>query len=82
MMSYTARVNYPGILVGVMLHLMCVAGMDASFVRYGLEVNGRRWEKPWIRFDDIAHGGTLAYDLGSSPDAAWGGCPGECTPVV
>ncbi|MGH7989703.1 MAG: GH92 family glycosyl hydrolase, partial [Limisphaerales bacterium] len=36
------------------------AADDAPYVQ-SLTVNGRAWNKPWMRFQNIAHGGTLAY---------------------
>jgi predicted alpha-1,2-mannosidase len=37
-----------------------------------LTVNGKAWNKPWIRFSDISHGGRLVYQLGATPNTKWG----------
>ena len=47
------------------------AARDAPYVR-GLAVDGRRWRKPWLRLGAVAHGGTLAFDLGKTPNVRWG----------
>ena len=41
------------------------AGKDAPYVQ-SLTLNGQPWNKPWIRYSDVSHGGTLVYDLGST----------------
>lgn len=55
------------------------AGDDAPYVQ-NLTVNGRPWNKPWIRFSDISHGGTLSYELGQTPNPVWGSKPGDAPP--
>ncbi|HTR80598.1 MAG TPA: GH92 family glycosyl hydrolase [Bacteroidota bacterium] len=37
-----------------------------------LKVNGKLWEKPWIRFSDIRKRGEIEYELGAAPDTSWG----------
>ena len=37
-----------------------------------LKLNGKSWNKPWIRYSDIKSGGKLVYDLGSTPNKQWG----------
>ncbi len=40
-------------------------GADANaFYVQGLMLNGRPTNKPWLRYSDISHGGTLVYTLG------------------
>lgn len=36
-----------------------------------LKVNGKPWNKPWIRHDEIAAGATLEFAMGSTP-SKWG----------
>lgn len=55
------------------------AGKDAPYVR-SLEVNGKKQQNPWIRFDDISKGGTLLYRLGRSPNKQWGSAPQDAPP--
>jgi predicted alpha-1,2-mannosidase len=58
------------------------AGKDAAYVQ-NLKVNGKTWNKPWIRYSDISRGGTLVYDLGSTANTHWGvqlaKAPPSCT---
>jgi len=43
------------------------AGKDSPYVQ-SLKVNGKTWNKPWIRFTDISNGGTMVYNLSSKPN--------------
>lgn len=58
------------------------ANGDARDVPYvqSLKVNGRTWNKPWIRFSDISGGGRLDYKLGASPNEKWGSDPADAPP--
>lgn len=47
------------------------AAQDAPYVQ-SLKVNGHTWKKPWVRLPQICHDGTLAYDLGTTPNKHWG----------
>ncbi len=55
------------------------AAKSAPYVQ-SLTVNGQTWNKPWLRYSDISHGGTLVYDLGASPDTNWGSDPSDAPP--
>jgi predicted alpha-1,2-mannosidase len=55
------------------------AGENAPYIQ-SLTVNGQTWNKPWIRFTDVSHGGTLVYNLGSTPDKNWGSAPADAPP--
>ncbi|HTR81088.1 MAG TPA: GH92 family glycosyl hydrolase [Bacteroidota bacterium] len=37
-----------------------------------VSVNGKEWNKPWIRFSDICKGGAIDFYLDSTPDPQWG----------
>jgi predicted alpha-1,2-mannosidase len=37
-----------------------------------LSVIGKAWDKPWLRFSEIANGGSLQFDLSAVPNTAWG----------
>jgi putative alpha-1,2-mannosidase len=54
-------------------------GPDAPYVQR-LTLNGRVWTKPWLRFADLAHGGSLAFELGSQPDLEWGAKAADAPP--
>lgn len=47
------------------------AAADAPYVQK-LTVNGQEWNKPWIRYVDICHGGTMDYEVSATPDSKWG----------
>jgi len=53
------RINAPG------------AGTNSPYVR-SLQVNGQNATKTWLPETFVEHGGTLDYDLGSSPDKSRG----------
>jgi predicted alpha-1,2-mannosidase len=55
------------------------AAPHAPYVQ-SLTVNGQTWNKPWIRYSDISHGGALDFDLGTSPDTNWGSAPDNAPP--
>ncbi len=57
------------------------AGKDAPYVQ-SLTVNGKVWNKPWIRYSDISHGGALIYDLSSAPNKNWGSAPDDAPPSL
>jgi len=47
------------------------AADNAPYVQ-SLAVNGQAWNAPWVRFGNLAHGGTLAFTMGTSPNTNWG----------
>lgn len=47
------------------------AAPDAPYV-HGVTVNGRAWAKPWTTYAQIASGPVTSFDLGTTPDKAWG----------
>ena len=50
------------------------AGEGAPYVQ-SLTVNGQASSAAWIRFANIANGGTLAYTMGTTPNTNWGSNP-------
>ncbi|HSX64970.1 MAG TPA: glycoside hydrolase family 92 protein, partial [Pseudoxanthomonas sp.] len=44
---------------------------DANVYVQSLKVNGRPWDRAWLRHDDIAKGGVLEFVMGSTP-STWG----------
>ncbi|HEV7735145.1 MAG TPA: GH92 family glycosyl hydrolase [Candidatus Binatia bacterium] len=38
----------------------------------GLRLNGRRYDRPWLRFEQLACGARLDFTLAATPDQRWG----------
>jgi predicted alpha-1,2-mannosidase len=55
------------------------AGPRAPYV-YSLTVDGRRWNRPWIRLAQLHAGTTLHYRLSRRPNAAWGAALRDAPP--
>ncbi len=55
------------------------AGKKSPYIQ-SLKVNGKTWNKPWIRFTDISNGGTMDYNLSSKPNKKWGSNPADAPP--
>jgi predicted alpha-1,2-mannosidase len=55
------------------------ASAQAYYVN-GLTVRGKAWNKPWLRFGDLAGGGTLSYDLSTIANQRWGADPSAVPP--
>ncbi|HXC35291.1 MAG TPA: GH92 family glycosyl hydrolase [Candidatus Acidoferrales bacterium] len=55
------------------------AGHDSPYVQ-SLSVNGKPWNKTWLRFSDINRDGTMTYDLSSTPNKSWGSDPADAPP--
>ena len=53
---------------------------DYSMYVTGLTVNGKTWNKPWIKFSDISNGGTLEYNLSSTADSSWAAAAVDAPP--
>ncbi|GJN67011.1 hypothetical protein PLICBS_001033 [Purpureocillium lilacinum] len=50
------------------LVVKATGGSEDKFYVQSLKVNGQRWKKSWLTWDDIfARGGTLEFELGSEP---------------
>jgi putative alpha-1,2-mannosidase len=45
-----------------------------------VSVNGQAWNKPWLRFADISHGGALVFDLSTNANTKWGSDPVAAPP--
>ena len=46
-------------------------GPDARYIR-SVRLKGRAWPFTYIRHQDVARGGLLEIELGSTPDPVWG----------
>jgi hypothetical protein len=55
------------------------AAANAPYVQK-LELNGKRWNKPWLSGAQYGKGAQLAFDLGTRPDKAWGSAPKAAPP--
>ena len=55
------------------------AAKNVPYVQ-SLTVNGHAWNKPWLRYSDIAQGGRLAYELRATPNTNWGSIPADAPP--
>ena len=67
-------------LPGGTLHVTApTAADDAPYVQ-ALSWQGAPHASPWIDYADIASGGTLAFTLGTAPNASWGSDPTVAPP--
>lgn len=55
------------------------AAANAPYVQ-SLTLNGQPWNKPWLRFTDVARGGTLAFTLDITSNTNWGSNPSDAPP--
>ena len=55
------------------------AGKNSPYVQ-SLKVNGKVWNKPWIRYRDISKGGAMIYNLSSAANTKWGSSPEDAPP--
>lgn len=66
---------------GKELKITSTGGSDESFYVQSLKVNGKKWDKSWVTWDDVfADGGTLAFELGPEPKD-WATGPPPPTPA-
>jgi predicted alpha-1,2-mannosidase len=60
-----------------------IIGKDAnsnfSYI-HSLSVNGKDWNRTWIRFNEISNGGKIIFGLSSIPDTSWGSCKNDAPP--
>ena len=62
----------------------CIVAENSSDVNkyiQSAELNGKPWNKPWIRYDDIAKGGRLVLKMGNIPNRDWGSEPEDAPPA-
>lgn len=52
---------------------------DAPYVS-ALEVDGQAWQKSWVGFESLRHGGSLDYTLDSRPHTDWASAPDSVPP--
>ncbi|HEY1336628.1 MAG TPA: GH92 family glycosyl hydrolase [Bryobacteraceae bacterium] len=55
------------------------AAADAPYVQ-SLQVNGNNYNSPWIPWEALANGATLAFTLANSPNVQWGADPAAAPP--
>ena len=64
---------------GTLTILAPQAADDAPYV-HSLTLNGLPHDEPWLRFSDLAQGGTLEFGLDPTPSPSWGSAPGAAPP--
>jgi predicted alpha-1,2-mannosidase len=52
---------------------------DAPYV-HELRVDGQDWDRPYLTGGQYSRGAHLSFDLGTTPDPAWGAGPGAAPP--
>jgi predicted alpha-1,2-mannosidase len=57
------------------------AGARRPFVQ-SMTLNGRAWDRPWLRFWQIVRGGRLSFSLADKPNVGWGAAPGDAPPSL
>lgn len=45
-------------------------------------LNGKVWDKPWMKSSDITGGGRLTLVMGPRPNKNWGSAPGDAAPSM
>ncbi len=55
------------------------ASRNSPYV-HALTIDGRKWDKAWMRFTDISHGAKIMYELRRTPDTKWGSAPDDVPP--
>lgn len=55
---------------------------EANEYIQGVKLDGHAHAKNWIWFQDISKGGTLSFDLGSTPNKQWGAAPADAPPSL
>ncbi len=55
------------------------AAKDAPYVQ-SLMMDGKAWNKPWIRYSDISSGGALVYELSDAANTNWGSSLSDAPP--
>jgi len=45
-------------------------------------LNGKTWNKPWMKNSDIVGGGRLTLVMGPRPNKNWGSAPGDAAPSM
>lgn len=49
-----------------------ILGAGRGYYVRSLRLDGRRWTRPWTTYCALAHGATLAFQLGRHPARGWG----------
>jgi len=55
------------------------AAPDAPYVQR-LTLDGKSYDKSWLRFADVARGGTLRFELSKKPNVQWASDPAAAPP--
>ncbi|WP_394825377.1 GH92 family glycosyl hydrolase [Pendulispora albinea] len=57
-----------------------ITGGGASPYVQGVQVNGASTSRSYLRYPDVAAGGTIAFTMGTSPGSSWGRGAGDVPP--
>jgi predicted alpha-1,2-mannosidase len=55
------------------------ARADRPYVR-SMSIDGRAWNRPWLRWSQIRRGAAIRFDLSGQPDMSWGAAPADAPP--
>jgi predicted alpha-1,2-mannosidase len=65
-----------------MLDIRAPAASEANSYVRRVELRGRAIRYPWLRWNDVARGGTLHFRLAPAPDPAWGALRSDAPPSL
>lgn len=57
---------------GKLLEMEAVNYSDKNIYIQGISLNGKKWNKTYIPFDEIKNGGKIVYTMGPKPNKKWG----------
>ena len=55
------------------------ARADRPFV-HSMSIDGRAWNRPWLRWRHVRHGAKIGFELSDQPDRSWGSSPADAPP--
>jgi predicted alpha-1,2-mannosidase len=67
-------------LAGGILDIRAPGASDANAYVRRIELRGRSVPRPWLRWNDLARGGTLRFRLVTEPDPTWGALSSDAPP--
>src|SRR3546814_9665685 len=67
---------------GKTLRIVARNNSDANMYIQSATLNGKPWNKPWFRHDDVKDGATFVFTMGPKPNKAWGASPGAAPPSM
>jgi putative alpha-1,2-mannosidase len=64
------------------LDIRAPGASERNLYVHKLALRGRPVRRTWLRWNDVARGGTLRFRLASAPDKAWGALSSDAPPSV